>query len=325
MRVAILGRTQFLYDAVLALHAQGHEIAVIGTCPAAPEYTRTQDDFARLADQLGCPYFCQTRLLDPHAQAILAKANAEIGVSVNWQTLMPSSLLSAFRHGVLNFHMGDLPRYRGNACPNWAILNGESEVVLTIHQMAEELDAGPIVVQRRFPLTDETYIGDVYRFAQGMVPELFVAAMSGLQTGNVQPRPQELDPTLSLRCFPRTPADGLIDWRQPAELLARLVRASAEPFAGAFTYLDDDRLTIWRARAARLPYAWSGVPGQVAEVDRRSGEVAILTGQDVLMLQEVSVGQGQRQRASAVLKSIRLRLGLDPIAQMRCREKPLAA
>lgn len=316
MRVAALGRTQFLYDTIRALQAHGHEIAVIGTSPAAPEYTRTEADFARLAQELGCPYFCQTRLLDPHCLALLTQANAEIAVSTNWQTLIPRRVLSMFPRGVLNAHMGDLPRYRGNACPNWAILNGESEVVLTIHLMAEDLDAGPIVTQRRLPISNQTYIGDIYRFADVAVAELFVEAVTGLQTGLLTPRPQPADPALSLRCFPRLPADGWLDWRQPADRLARIVRATAEPLAGAFTLLDDQRLTVWRACPDRLPYPWCGTPGQVAQVDAKSGSVAVLSGDGVLCLQEVSINDGQRQRANEVLPSIRLRLGGDLVEQI---------
>ena len=91
------------------------------------------------------------------------------------------------------------------------------------------------------------------------------------------------------------PADSRIDWSQPALRLDRLVRASAEPFAGAYTYLDGEKVIIWRARADRLPYPYLGIPGQVAEIWRESGEVAVLTGDGVLVLAEIETSAGIRE------------------------------
>ena len=80
---------------------------------------------------------------------------------MNWLTMIAQSTLALFPWGVLNAHAGDLPRFRGNACPNWAILNGEPLVGLCIHEMIPELDAGPVLLRAHFPLSDDIYISDV--------------------------------------------------------------------------------------------------------------------------------------------------------------------
>lgn len=123
----------------------------------------------------------------------------------------------------------------------------------------------------------------------------------------LEPRPQPEDPSLFLRCFPRTPEDAEIDWRRSAEEIGRLVRASSEPFAGAFTHLNGERLTVWRARAGQLSYPWAGVPGQVAEIDSTSGEAAVLTGGGVLFLEEVETPSTGRGRPAGLIRSTRLR------------------
>ena len=307
MRIAALGRTRLLYNSILACVDAGHEVVLIGTCPAAPDYKTKEEDFGRLAQDLGCPFFCDARVNQPRYAELAAASGAQAAVSVNWLTVIGEPMLGLFPHGIINAHAGDLPRFRGNACPNWAILLGEERVVLTLHRMTVGLDSGPILLQRAFPLTARTYIGDVYRFLHEAVPQMFVAALAGLERGTIEPRPQPEDPALSLRCFPRTPEDAEIDWRGSAEEIARLVRASSEPFAGAFTHLNGERLTVWRARAGQLPYPWAGVPGQVAEIDSTSGEAAVLTGGGVLFLEEVETPSTGRGRPAGLIRSTRLR------------------
>ncbi len=315
MRVAAMGRTHWLYDSIQAVRQRGHEIVLIATCPAAPEYSRTERDFEALAAEIGCPYFCDARLDRPERLALLTDVAPDVAISVNWLTVIGEDVLNRVPHGVINAHFGDLPRYRGNAVANWAILAGEARAVLTLHEMAPALDAGPILAQRALDLGPETYIADAYAFASAVVAEMFADVIDGLAAGTLTPRPQSADPADSLRCFPRRPSDGHIDWSLPADHLARLVRASAEPFPGAFTYLEDGRrLTVWRARADQLPYPWLGVPGQVAERDRATGEVVVLAGEGVLVLEEVQVEDGPRCRPADLLRSLRTRLGLDLVA-----------
>jgi len=316
VKFAAMGRTRTLYDSMRAAVAKGHELVLVGTAPAAPEYDVAPEDFARLAGEAGVPYFCASSINRPEFLELAAQSGAGVAISVNWPTLVGPEMLARFEHGVVNAHAGDLPRFRGNATPNWAILAGEEAVVLTLHRMVEQLDAGPILAQRAFPLTRSTYVGDVYRFLARAVPELFVEVLDGLEQGTLAERPQPEAPELSLRCFPRQPGDGLLDWQQPAEALSRLVRASAEPFAGAYSYLGTDPVVVWRARPEPLGCPWLGVPGQVVDVRAAAGEVAVLAGDGVLVLEEIEIGGGGRRRPSACLRSTRLRLGGDAFAQV---------
>jgi methionyl-tRNA formyltransferase len=305
MRFAALGRTRWLYDAIRACCERGHQLTLIGTSPPAPEYTVDERQFARQASELGAAFFCDPRINTPLRVADARASGAEVAISVNWPTLLGPELRAAFPHGVVNAHAGDLPRYRGNACPNWAILRGEREVVLTLHEMVDELDAGPILLQHRFPLSEQTYVGDVYRFLDAALPELFADLLDGLEAGTITARPQPTDPSLSLRCFPRRPGDGRIDWREPAEQLARLVRATAEPFAGAFTSYQGERVVIWRARAEPLPRPLLGLPGQITERRDPAGEVAVLSGDGLLIAEEVETVGAGRVPAARLVRSTR--------------------
>lgn len=311
MKVAVLGRTHWLYKSIAAVASNGHQIVLIGTCPAAPEYLKDESDFAALAGSLQVPYFCNPAINSDEIVKLIRNCGADVAISINWLTLIGQKVIDLFPYGIINAHAGDLPRYRGNAVPNWAIINNEDEVVLTLHNMDYELDAGPILLQRKCPLTSATYISDVYSFIDTNIAEMFVEVLAGLESNSLTPRQQPSDPALSLRCFPRLPRDSNLEWTKSAEFLSRVVRASAEPFAGAHTYLDGEKIIIWRAYADRLPYPYLGMPGQVAERREKTGEVVVITSDGVLVLQEIETDIGERSSASSIITSSRSRLGFD--------------
>jgi methionyl-tRNA formyltransferase len=310
VKVAVLGRTRVLSAAAQALHEHGHE-AVLVVAPDGPRHTANTALMCDLARALSCPFLGASDLSAPATVAALRDSGAEVAVSVDWPTIVPAPVLDLFAHGVLNAHAGDLPRYRGNATIAWAILAGEPRVVVTIHRMDAGLDTGPVLAKRASDLDESTYVGELYARSEQAVAELFVEVLDGLAAGTLRAVAQPEQPEAGLRCFPRTPADGWIDWSQEAVVLARLVRASAEPFAGAFTALGTQRLTIWRARPEQLSYGWLGVPGQVAELRPDTGEVAVLTGAGVLVLERVQLPGRPAVAAADVLTSTRLRLGLQ--------------
>jgi UDP-4-amino-4-deoxy-L-arabinose formyltransferase/UDP-glucuronic acid dehydrogenase (UDP-4-keto-hexauronic acid decarboxylating) len=316
MRLGILGRTHLLYNAVPRLREAGHDIAFILTCTESPEYSRTASDFMKLARDLQAPFRCDDRINRPDMIEWLRSHRADAAFSVNWRTIIGPDVLGLFPRGIVNVHAGDLPRYRGNATPNWAILNGEKRIFLTAHLMVEELDAGPVLARRAIPIDDTTYIGDLYdRFGEE-TPELLVEVATGLAEGTITPEPQSPLPQDVLRCYPRLARDGEIDWRESASAIARLVRASAEPFAGAYTWLGIERIVIWRARPVEADHPYLGTPGQVASVNTETGLVTVVTGEGLLALDEVEAEGHTRCRAAAHIKRVRLRLGMDVTAEI---------
>jgi methionyl-tRNA formyltransferase len=316
MKVAALGRTHWLYDSIRACVASGHQIVLIGTNPSQPEYSVTERDFKTFAEQLRCPFICDKKINRPEYVQMIKESEAEVAISVNWMTIIERNIVELFKYGMINAHVGDLPRFKGNACPNWAILAGEERIVLTLHRMDETLDGGPILLQREFPLSCSTYIGDIYRFMSENIPPMFVEVLQGLAEGTMLPRNQSTEAAGSLRCFPRLPGDGQVDWNRSAVDLSRLVRASAEPFGGAYSFIGTDRIVFWRAHPETLPYRYLGVPGQVAEIRPSEGSVAVLTGEGVLVLEEIEAADGRRGPASSLIQSTRIRFTLDVVQML---------
>ncbi|MFA4933751.1 MAG: formyltransferase family protein [Candidatus Omnitrophota bacterium] len=310
MKIAVFGRTDWLYESAKAALAKGHRIVLIGTSPAVREYSKKEKDFALLAKKIKCAYFCDSAINKSKYIDMARKSCAEIAISVNWVTRISEEMIKQFPLGIVNAHGGDLPRFRGSACANWALIAGENKVVLTLHRMNAELDVGDILLQRRLNLTPRTYIKDIYDFYSKNIPEMFIKVLDCFASGKIKPKKQPSDLSLSLRCFPRLPRDNKIDWNKDAEFLARVVRAGAEPFSGAYSFIGPDKFLIWRAHAEKLPYAHLGIPGQVVEIRKASGEVTVLTGKDLLVIEEAEFLK-KRDRASKIIHSVRLRLGMD--------------
>ena len=311
MKVVALGRTRVLYRTIEALEAAGHDVVLVLTATAGDHYEVGPGEFRDLAAEIGATFRRPESINDPETVGLVRAHDPEVGVSVNWPTVVGSELREAVNRGIVNSHAGDLPRYRGNAAPNWAIIDGEDEVVFTLHLMDDGLDTGPVLLKHACPLTTETYIGDVYAYSRANTPETFVEAVDGLESGAIEPTPQPTAPEAALRCYPRRPEDSRIEWSATATHLARVVRASAEPLAGAYTFYDGARLTVWRARAKEPPTPVRGVPGQVTDRRPDAGEVTVLTGDGVLVLEQVAVDGGGRVDPADVIATTRARLGFD--------------
>ncbi len=310
MRVAILGRTRSLYQTALEVVRRGHTLGLVGTCRAEEYYDFREEHFAALAKEHDVPFFCDRRINRPDIVAKLVAARCEVALSVNWLTIIGAAALDAFPFGILNAHAGDLPRYRGNACPNWAILNGEPHVGLCVHKMlADLLDQGPILARAFFALDPARDIGDVYVWLGQVVPKLMADAVDILATGRRDFPDSRDDPRPSLRCYPRRPEDSRIDWSESVERIHRLVRASTRPFAGAFAYLDDERcVRVWKAAPATMDEEWIAVPGQI--LGAVEGDPLVACGDGALRLCEITVDgcETPAEAARLVLKSLRNRL-----------------
>src|SRR6266853_6004217 len=128
MKIAVLGRTRMLLDAAQRLLEDGHDIPVIMTGKAEQYYTATPADFEHLATAIGAEFAVDPKINAPETVAALRRHGCDVALSINWRSIVGAEAIKAFRLGIVNGHLGDLPRYRGNACGNWAILHGEDRV-----------------------------------------------------------------------------------------------------------------------------------------------------------------------------------------------------
>lgn len=306
MRIAIIGRTEILFETARQLAAAGHEIACVITAREAPEYTRTAADFAQLATQYGAPFFATPDILSLR-DAIAALPAMDIGVSLNYSGIIPQAIIDCFRLGILNAHGGDLPRYRGNACQAWAILNGEEKIGLCIHRMiGGELDNGDIVARDYLPITHDTKVTEAWEWMGARIPPLFAEAVAALgEDASYILERQSKDPAAALRCYPRKPEDGAIHWAQPALAILRLINACTKPYAGAFALYNGEKLTIWDAALEDDGERFLAIPGQVTAIE--PGSVVVATGGGKLRLRSVAYA-GETSTPDRLITSLRTRL-----------------
>ena len=305
MRVALIGRTEILYETAGVLINNGHSIVVIITAFEAPEYTKKSFDFSNLADGLGIPFGSGHKI--ENFKTELIEANADIGVSMNYTGIIPQSIIDIFPNGILNAHGGDLPRYRGNAWQAWAILNGEKRIGLCIHKMiGGELDNGDIIERDYVEVSDTTKIDEVWNWMRNSVPQLFSKALK-----NIGECPEYILEAQSenkddiLRCYPRLPEDGQINWNLRIEEILRLINATSEPYSGAYCYFESEKMIIWDATIVNDDEIFMAVPGQITLLGTEYVEVACGNGK--LRLNTVELGN-YRGNPRKIIKSSRARL-----------------
>lgn len=305
MKVAIIGRSEILYDAALSVAEAGHQIVCVVTSKEAPEYTRTTSDFEKLAERLQVPYVSGSRISE--YASLIRDAQADIGVSFNYTGIVPEEIIRLFPHGILNAHGGDLPRYRGNACQAWAILNGESRIGLCIHKMVGgEIDSGPIIARDYLSIDDGTKVGDAWGWMNVRIPTLFVTALKCLEEDPCYVlEGQSDDLRQAMRCYPRRPEDGRVNWAQDALAVVRLINASGKPYQGAFCEYEGQKLVIWDAELVNDYENFCAIPGQVTSVG--NGFIEVACGKGKLRIKQVEVA-GKDGHPDAWIKSIRKRL-----------------
>jgi UDP-4-amino-4-deoxy-L-arabinose formyltransferase/UDP-glucuronic acid dehydrogenase (UDP-4-keto-hexauronic acid decarboxylating) len=285
MIIAIIGRTELLYNIALDLHQAGNKIACILTSKEAPEYKRTAKDFKELAKTMGIPFAQGSNIIEHYD--FLKTANANIAVSINYSGIIPQSVIELFPMGILNAHGGDLPRYRGNACQAWAILNGEARIALCIHKMVGgELDSGDIIARDYLNIDFNTKITNVLKWMESRTPELMKNSIKNLSLDpNFILEKQSKNDKDILRCYPRKPEDGKIDWSKSALKILRLINASNRPYQGAFCNFEGKKLTIWEANLIVDNEIFFAVPGQITKIGTEFIEVACGGGGKLRILQ----------------------------------------
>jgi methionyl-tRNA formyltransferase len=299
-----IGRSRYLYDGIKHLLSKGYSFKAIVTEEAYEEYDIKHTDFENLAKEAGAAFFMVKSVNNEELIKIVKENKIRAAISVNWKYTIPKNFLDLFECGILNFHLGNLPDYKGNATVNWTIINGESYINGNIHKMDPELDAGDVVARKAIPITSETYIADVLKQAEADVPFLYEEAVKKVL---VQPDAYEVKGTLrGSRCYPRLPEDSQINWNQPAENVCRLVRASSHPYKGAFSFLNGEKIIIWKARPVIPQDKFFAIPGHVVALNKANNSVMVACTDGLLEIQEIE-RNGEVMAPTAFIKSIRLR------------------
>jgi len=310
MRVLLLGGTDVTLVAADALMESGQDIAAAVHLPEEfaisyrPAFHNSRHaDVAGWARSRGVPsvaYENPDQLLD-----VIRDESPEIGLAAGWYHMVPRRVRSGLPLGCLGLHASLLPRLRGGAPLAWAILSGATETGVSLFVLSDGVDDGPLYGQRSFPLGPRTRVNDLVGAANTAVHELIIACFPGIAARTLHPIPQRGEPSYGLQ---RSPDDGRIRWDRPASEIDRLVRASGPPYPGAFTYLEEERLTVLDVEPMSGVTVW-GRPGQVARIDE-CPDPCVVTGHGVVRVIECVDSRAEDARP-LLLRSVHR--GLDAI------------
>ena len=289
IRIVFFGSPEFAVPSLQALLEAGYDVAAVVTQPDKPagrggRLTPPPVKDAALAAGVDTVLQPET-LRRPEVVEELRALEPDVFVIAAYGKLLPPAVLAVPRRGSVNVHASLLPRWRGAAPVAAAILAGDRETGVTIMEVTEAMDAGPIVAQRREPVRPDDTTGTLERRLAALGAELLLEALPGWYTGELVPVPQ--DETLATYCRPLKKEDGHLRSSMTAEEAERAVRAF-DPWPGAFVLYKGQPLRIWRARA--LPGS-EGPPGRLLVVERAP---AIVFREGILVLDEVQRPGGRR-------------------------------
>jgi methionyl-tRNA formyltransferase len=246
MRIAFMGSPDFAVPALRALHAAGHEIAAVYCQPPKPAgrgQRETPCPVHRAAEALGLPVRTPARLKrDTAEHAAFAALDLDAAVVAAYGLILPRAMLEAPRRGCINIHASLLPRWRGAAPIHAAILAGDAETGITIMQMDEGLDTGPMLLAEATPIAPRETTATLHDRLAGIGARLILRVLAEAPAATPQP---EAGVTHAAKL---TKADGVLDWRRPAAALDRQVRA-LNPWPGAY-FATTGEATVGEATAS---------------------------------------------------------------------------
>jgi methionyl-tRNA formyltransferase len=306
MRIVFMGTPESAVPSLQRLVKDGHKIVAVWTQPDKPAGRGKKlhrSPVKEFALQHNLTIHQLQKIRTPEAKELFASHDADAAIVVAYGKLLPDEFLRAPKHGCINVHFSLLPKYRGAAPVNWAIVNGDEQSGVTTMQIVSELDAGPILLQKAMKITATATAPELMSQLAEMGAELISETLNDLKT--IEPKPQLTAEATFAPVLKRE--DGLIDWAMDAFAIERRVRGF-QPWPNAHTIFRSRRLVIWKATAERNQGALTGRPGEIVEAD---GDRLIINagGATVLRVQELQSESGRRLTARDFLNGAHIQVG----------------
>jgi methionyl-tRNA formyltransferase len=269
MRIVFVGTPAAAVPSLQRCLEDGHDVVAVWTQPDRPAGRGNRihaSPVKEFATANNLEVHQPAKIKTDEAKELFAAHRADLAVVVAYGRILPVEFLRAPRRGCINVHFSLLPKYRGAAPVNWAIVNGESSTGVTTMFIEEQLDAGPILLQQETAIGSGETAPELMARLAPLGAELLSETLNKL--GNITPRPQHDGEATFAPVLAK--ADGLIDWSVDATLIERAVRGF-QAWPNAYTHHGTDRLIVWRAEVAP----------QIEQ--RQPGEIAVAHGDDLLV------------------------------------------
>ncbi|MEZ5619320.1 MAG: methionyl-tRNA formyltransferase [Rhodocyclaceae bacterium] len=303
MRVVFAGTPEFAATALQAVLAAGHDVPLVLTQPDRPAgrgMAMQASAVKQLALNQGLPLHQPSSLKSGESRQPILDARADVMVVAAYGLILPQAALDIPRLGCVNIHASLLPRWRGAAPIQRAILAGDSETGVTIMRMEAGLDTGPMLLRESLAIAEGDTAATLHDKLAELGARLIVEALPRLERGELA---GEIQPSDGVSYAPKLEkAEAALDWRRPAVELDRAVRAF-NPFPGAFGQVDGQVIKVWRAERV----SGQGVPGIVLAAG--ADGIVVACGEGALCLTELQKSGGKRLAAADFLHGFPLKPG----------------
>lgn len=303
MRIVFMGTPDFAVPSLQALIDAGHDVCAVYTQPDKPQGRKqilTAPPVKTLALEYDIPVFQPNTLKNEDEQARLRELAPEVIIVVAYGKLLPKAVLDIPPHGCINVHGSLLPRWRGAAPIQWAVIAGDEMAGVTTMQMAEGLDTGDMLLTYETKVGEKETAGELFdRLAQSGAELL---SQTLVKLDEITPRPQ--DDAQSCYAHMLDKQMAVIDWSKSAHEIDCLIRG-LNPWPIALTTLSGERLKVFAAEKA----AGNGEPGTVLEADPKKG-LTVACGEGALKLIEIQLVGGKRMKATDFLRGHSLEVGV---------------
>jgi methionyl-tRNA formyltransferase len=296
LRIVFAGTPDFAVPPLEALLASGHDVIAVYTQPDRPAGRGRKlvaSPVKQAAELAGIPVYQPATLREDDVVNALAGLNPDLMVVVAYGLLLPRRVLEIPRLGCINIHASLLPRWRGAAPIQRAVLAGDDRTGVAIMRMEAGLDTGPVYLARETEIGPRQTSGELHDRLSALGAEALIAALPGIADGTLQPQVQ--DGSAATYAHKIEKAEGRIDWQRPAGEIGRQVRAF-NPWPVAFTTLDGETLRIWDAEPVAATSGGATPPGKVVGAAKEGIDVA--TGDGVLRIKTMQLA-GKRAMSAA--------------------------
>ncbi|MBR5509839.1 MAG: methionyl-tRNA formyltransferase [Lachnospiraceae bacterium] len=306
MNVIFMGTPDFAVGTLEALIEAGHQVNLVVTQPDKPkgrghamQYTPVKE----VAVKHDIPVYQPVRIRTEESVQYLEGIEADVIVVVAFGQIIPKSILEMKKYGCINVHASLLPKYRGAAPIQWAVIDGEKESGVTIMQMDEGLDTGDMLSKTIVQLDEKETGGSLFDKLSAEGAKLCVETLQKIEAGEIQPEKQGESPTAYASML--TKYMGKIDWTKDAVSIERLVRG-LNPWPSAYTKLNGKTLKIWECKVVSQD-ASKGVCGEILEITKDS--MVVQTGADALHIRELQLEGKKRMDAGSFLRGFHVEPG----------------
>ncbi len=305
LRIIFMGTPEFAVPSLQALLDSRHEVLAVVTQPDRPRgrgRKMTAPPVKDLAIKAGLQVLQPTAIRTGEFRDELKAYQPDVFAVTAYGRILPGPLLDMPPLGTINVHGSLLPRYRGAAPVQWAILNGEADTGITTMQMDEGLDTGDILLQGSLPIKPEDTAATMAVKLADLGGSLLVETLDKLQAGELHPVPQ--DEKLTTQAPPLSKEQGQIDWYEPALAISCRIRG-LDPWPTAYTFLHDKRLRLFQPEI--ISQTGDEEPGTICKADNKG--LLIATGLEYLLVREVQIEGARRMAVGPFLQGHKLEQG----------------